>query len=251
MWRPDVPSSGAAPMLLRELLDADVVAVPDDVAARLAAVRDARPSIVWFGINERRVDAVLDTANGGQYRLVYFTDDGSSITSIELFRRPEMLDALAGGQVVVVNGPSGSGKSSVLEALAAQSDHAWVLFDEPVMGAVDQPYLIWRDRAPHLHRGFLEAMAALARTGNRVGLAAAGHPAALIDEVFAEVPTLRVGLDCDVETLLERERGRVGRWGGLVEASLGVHEGWDYDIRFNTSAVTPHAIAAVIDDHVR
>ena len=174
-------------------------------------------------------------AGGDQYRIVYFTDDGLTVESLSVLRRPPQFDGLDGGLAVVVNGPSGAGKSSLLRAIADASDLPRVLFDEPVMGVVDQPYLVWRDRAPQLHRGFLDAMAALARRGNVVALAAAGHPAGVVDEAFHDVRMLRVGLDCDTATLLERERGREGRWGGLVEASLPVHDGWHYDLRFDTA----------------
>ena len=231
-------------MLLRALLAGEVTA-PGGVDVELAAIRSAQPSVAWFGVNERRVDALVD-AGSDQYRIVYFTDDAAALQSVSVFRRPPLLDPIVGGQVVVVNGPSGAGKSCVLAALEHASVQPWVLFDEPVMGVVDQPHLIWRDRAPQLHRGFLDAMAALARSGNRVALSAAGHPASLIDEAFGGVPTLRVGLDCDVDTLLERERGREGRWGGLVVASLRVHDGWQYDARFDTATLTPEVIVAEI-----
>lgn len=248
MWRPDPPpGSESAPALLRALLESDTVHVPAQVADELTELRSRRPTIAWFGINERRVDAVIDT-DDDQFRLVYFTDDGASVDDIALYRRPPPLEELAGGQVVVVNGPSGSGKSSVMATLAERSRFPWVLFDEPVIGSVDQPYLIWRDQAPHLHRGFLRAIAALARSGNRVALSAAGHPPALVDEVFSNVPTLRVGLDCDLPTLLRREQGRDGRWGGLVAASLDVHHGWHYDVRLDSAALTP---ADIVDEILR
>ena len=68
----------------------------------------------------------------------------------------------------MVNGPSGAGNSSLLAALAVQSSLRRVLFDEPVVERIDQGYVIWRDQAPTLHRGFLDAIAALARAGNLV-----------------------------------------------------------------------------------
>ena len=131
----------------------------------------------------------------------------------------------------------------MLAAIAAASDVRWVMFDEPVMGAVDQGYLIWRDRAPDLHLGFLDAIAALARRGNLVGLSAAGHAASVIEAAFDGLVLIRVGLDCDLPTLRERERGREGRWGGLAMGSLTVHDGWRYDARFDTSRVSPADIA--------
>ena len=54
---------------------------------------------------------------------------------------------------------------------------------------------------------------------------------------------MRVGLDCDVETLVERERGREGRWGGLAAGSLCDHDGWCYDARFDTTRTSAKEIA--------
>ncbi|MFT3851468.1 MAG: hypothetical protein QM733_01795 [Ilumatobacteraceae bacterium] len=167
-----------------------------------------------------------------------------------MFRRPPDFTGVDGGRVVVVNGPSGSGKSSVLDAIAASSELPWVIFDEPVLGSVRQPYLIWRDRAPVLHLGFLDAIAAVARRGNLVGLSAAGHPAGRIDEVFVGIETVRVGLDCSTEALIDRERGRDGRWGGLAVSSLRDHDGWRYDLRFDTQQTTASNIAIAVLDRL-
>ena len=67
-----------------------------------------------------------------------------------------------------------------------------------------------------------------------------------IDAAFDGVAVVRVGLDCDVPTLQQRERRRDGRWGGLVEASLGVHDGWGYDARFDTTKSSAETIAAAV-----
>jgi len=71
-----------------------------------------------------------------------------------------------------------------------------------------------------------------------------------MDVVFAGVPTFRVGLDCDVDTLLQSEWRRAGRWGGLVTASLDVHEGWSYDTGLDMTALSPEAIATEICERV-
>ena len=97
--------------------------------------------------------------------------------------------------------------------------------------------------APALHLGFLDAIAALARRGNLVALSAAGHPAGVIEAAFEGVVVVRVGLDCALPTLLEREQGRDGRWSGLSAGSVAVHEGWNYDARFDTGRLSPDAIA--------
>jgi len=90
------------------------------------------------------------------------------------------------------------------------------------------------------------AIAAVARAGNYVVAAAAGHSRALFDTAFAGVPVLHVGLHCDLDTLLVRERGREGRWGGLAESSPDVHDGWEYDLQFDTTEVTADEIASTI-----
>jgi chloramphenicol 3-O-phosphotransferase len=235
------------PLLLSALLEGRPAQAADApvVARQLAVIRAGSPMLLWFGINERRVDAVV-SAGGEEYRIVYFSADGRTIDALSVFRRPPRFDGIAGGRVVVVNGPSGAGKSSLLGALAEQSSLPWVLFDEPVVGHVEQTYLIWRDQAPLLHRGFLDAIAAVARRGNLVALSAAGHPAAVIDDAFHDVRVLRVGLDCDTATLLARERGREGRWGGLVAASLADHDGWSYDVRFDSASRPAAEIATEV-----
>lgn len=246
------PPGSDLPGPLAALLAGDVDAVRPGVAAEtttvamLQEIAAGGAVVEWFGVNERRVDAVVST-QAHVFRLVYFTAaDGEGVDDVDVYRRPPRFHGVDGGRVVVVNGPSGAGKSSVLAAIAAGSDLPWVILDEPVIGAVCSPYLIWKEQAPDLHRGFLDALAALARRGNLVAFAAAGHTAAAVDEAFADLAVLRVGLDCDVDTLIERERGRAGRWGGLAAGSVAAHDGWRYDARFDTTATAASEIAREI-----
>ena len=59
------------------------------------------------------------------------------------------------------------------------------------------------------------------------------------------VPTLVVGLDCPLGTLVARQAKRLDRWGGLTESTQDVHDGWSYDLRFDTSRLE---VAAVADE---
>jgi chloramphenicol 3-O phosphotransferase len=87
----------------------------------------------------------------------------------------------------------------------------------------------------------------LARSGNLVAFSAGGHSAPAIDEALRGVDVVRVGLDCDLETLRVRELGREGRWGGLAdEGSMSDHGGWRYDLRFDTTRSTPAEIAVEV-----
>jgi chloramphenicol 3-O-phosphotransferase len=243
----EVAESDLPPVLLALLRDGSGHVLHQEAHAQreLAAIRAGSPVVRWFGVNEARVDALV-SAGGEEFRVVCFSADGCTVDSLSVFRRPAQFDGVDGGRTVVVNGPSGAGKSSVLAGLARQSRWPWVVFDEPVVGSVEQAYLIWRDQAPTLHAGFLDAIAAVARCGNLVALSAAGHPAAVVEDAFRGLPVLRVGLYCDTPTLLDRERGRAGRWGGLAAASLADHDGWTYDVRFDTAARSPIEIAAEV-----
>jgi hypothetical protein len=67
-----------------------------------------------------------------------------------------------------------------------------------------------RRLAARPHDGYLAAIASLARAGNYVTVAAAGHAQSELADHLAGIPTLWVGLSCDRSVLLPRER-RQGR----------------------------------------
>lgn len=207
------------------------------IAARLESLR-ARTDLelVSLAVNGERVD-VIARSSDLEWRVVFGTSDATRIDWLDVFQRPPAFHGVVGGRAVIVNGPSSSGKSSVLHEIRSRGGVPWVVFDEPMFGSVDVGYLIWRERAEVLHRGFLDGIAALARAGNCVAVAAGGHPQAMFDAAFATVPTLRVGLDCNAEELARRERGRSDVPGGLAESSLDVHRGWHYHLRFDTARI--------------
>ncbi len=248
-YDPHVPADDPHAELFRalvgtELLD-HLVTEPTavmSVAAQIAPLRD-RPGleVVSVAVNGERVDVVARD-DDLEWRVVFGTADGTRVDWLDVFRRPTPFAGVDGGRVVILNGPSSSGKSSLLAELRALDDVPWVVFDEPTFGAVDVEYLIWRDRADVLHRGFLDGIAALARAGNCVALSAAGHPAEWFDSAFAGLPTVRVGLDCDPAELARRERGRHDVPAGNAAASPRIHDGWVYDLRFDTASTEPGAM---------
>jgi len=190
--------------------------------------------IDWLAVNDERVDAVLN-AGETQWRVVFGSSTGETIDRIDVYERPSRFDGIAGGRAVIINGPSGAGKSTLMHALQQIADTPFVVFDEPEhVGTVQPGYLIWRDRAPALHRGYLDAIAALARAGNHVAVPAAGRPYVEFVMAFGGTTMLTIGLTCDQQVLLERER-RTGRWGGIATESATAHDGWTYDIEFDTT----------------
>ncbi len=214
--------------LLAPGVDANRVSRLLGPAARGYAVID------WIAINGERVDAVV-TAGESQWRIVFGSSSEMTIDWLDVFERPNHIESVTGGRAVLLNGPSGSGKSALMLAMQRIATAPLVVFDEPEhVGTVQPEYLIWRDRAPALHRGYLDAIAALARAGNQVALPAAGHRQAEFVEAFGDVPIRSVGLRCEFDVLVKRER-RSGRWGGIAAESLGVHDGWTYDVEFDTT----------------
>lgn len=187
-----------------------------------------------LAINGERLDAVL-TSGEAQWRVVFGSSSGATIDWLDVYKRPDRFDGFAGGRAIVLNGPSGAGKSTLMRALQQVVTFPLVVLDEPEhIGAVQPEYLIWRDRAPTLHTGYLHAIAALARAGNVVAVPAAGHSYVAFTEAFGGVPMLCIGLTCNLDVLIERER-RTGRWGGIAEGSMKVHDGWAYDLDFDTT----------------
>jgi chloramphenicol 3-O-phosphotransferase len=205
-----------------------------EVVVSLRPLASAAATIDWIAINGDRVDVVLSSGEA-QWRVTFGSSSGTTIDWLGVYSRPSQFDGFPGGRAIIVNGPSGAGKSTLMLAMQQIAAVPLVIFDEPEhIGAVKQEYLIWRDRAPTLHTGYLRAIASLARAGNIVAAPGAGHSYKEFMEAFGDVSMLRVGLTCNLNVLIERER-RSGRWGGIAEESLGVHEGWTYDLNFDTT----------------
>lgn len=225
---------GSRAGLFRRLVETD---------ERLRALREsAKFEVVSVAVNGERVDVVA-RAGEREWRVVFGTSDGTSAEWVSVYERPPVFGGVEKGRAIIVNGPSSSGKSAVLQAIRSASALPWVVFDEPMFGDVRVEYLIWRDAAEGLHRGFLDGIAALARAGNCVAVAAGGHPASMFDAAFAAVPTVRIGLDCDPKELERRERQRDDVPGGMALASPTIHDGWTYDLRFDTTKSAPEHIA--------
>ena len=123
MWRPEQSSSGAAPpQLVTALLSGDLGRVVKQpwllrgLEEQLAEVRRENPVVEWFGVNERRVDVLVSTSSD-QYRIVYFTEDGETIDTLSVFRRPPRVGGVVPGRVVC-----GERAVRVGEVLRAGSD---------------------------------------------------------------------------------------------------------------------------------
>jgi chloramphenicol 3-O-phosphotransferase len=204
------------------------------IRAQLQRMGEGAVEIESIAGNHVRTDAVV-VSEGVVARIVFARDGDGLLTWLHAHVKPPAFDGVEGGQIIVVNGPSGAGKSTLMVALQSHASFPLVVLDEPEhIGAVQPGYLIWRDTAPALQRGYLAAIRALACSGNHVVLSAAGRPHGEISDAFEGVPIIRVGMRCDFSVLVDREQ-RTGRWAGIAAQSLSVHDGWAYDLEFDTT----------------
>jgi chloramphenicol 3-O-phosphotransferase len=207
---------------------------------------DTEAEIHWFGVNGSRADAEINSGNGREWRVVYMTDKASKVTELWVFERPRPFKGVKGGTAIVVDGAVGAGKSTLMAGFAEGEDTPWVVFDELVLGRIHTNHLIWVEACGPLYKGFLAGIAALAAEGNQVIMPSSGLPQTMFLEALRAIPTLYVGLECPLRVVMERNRGREGRWAGLAERSYAEFgtNGWRYDLQLDSGALGPDAIVA-------
>lgn len=160
------------------------------------------------------------------------------------------------GRVILLNGTSSSGKSSIAKELLATLDGAWYHL------AVDQFHRIrsrhdWSEEEflPVFQRtvlGFHRAVAGMASAGNDV----------IVDHILGErwrladcltvldgLPVLFVGVRCSLNELERRERERGNRTIGRAALQFPlVHQHGVYDLEVDSERHTPAECAAQIRD---
>jgi chloramphenicol 3-O phosphotransferase len=170
------------------------------------------------------------------------------------------------GRVIVLNGTSSSGKTSLGRALQDRLDGTWLLLGIDTFitslpwrlsGTADGHTInddgsidfgpVWRAERAR----WREAVASLARGGSNL----------ILDEVFTDGITDQQrwrdaldGLDvtwvavrCDVEVAVAREQARGDRNVGMARQQAGVvHESVQYDIEVDTTASPPEDVAAQV-----
>jgi chloramphenicol 3-O phosphotransferase len=190
-------------------------------------------------------------------------------------------------EVIVLNGASSSGKSTLAVALQDILDETWLIFGiDTLISAIPIKLLAMHEEAtigarPRAHEvreggiafdadgditvgpefqrleaAWLEGLASIAATGTRL----------ILDEVFLDgalsQDRLRkslvgrtvawIGVTCDADLAMRRERDRGDRVVGQFERQAErAHEGVHYDLVVDTSVRPPDEIAQQIAEHVR
>ncbi len=167
----------------------------------------------------------------------------------------------AGGTIILLNGTSSAGKSTLARALQEQLDQPYLHVDGDYFWQLypavyfdrrpDEIYRVWRGRfLPACYR----SLASLAGTGLNV----------IIDEVLTKPMTLTwlqealkgysvlfVGLHCGLEELERRERQRSDRRIGLARFQFpNIHIHGRYDVEVDTEHNDPVSCALQIKDQL-
>ena len=171
---------------------------------------------------------------------------------------------MSNGTIIILNGTSSSGKTSIVHALQEVLEEPyldggidkfiWMLPDryldrplwDEVLGLATQAGPVGHTLVAGMH----QAIAALSRAGNNVIADHVLVEAAWLREcthLFSDLPAFFVGVRCPLEVLERREKERRNRTGGQAKAQFGVvHAHGIYDLEVDTSISSPEACARQI-----
>jgi chloramphenicol 3-O phosphotransferase len=173
------------------------------------------------------------------------------------------------GTIIILNGTSSSGKTSLLKVLQEK------LAEPYLNGGIDkfiwmlpERYLdrpLWDDvlglatkagtTGHTLFSGMHHAIAALSDTGNNVLADHVLVEPSWVNEctkLFANLPAYLIGLQCPLEVLEAREKARKNRTLGQARAQFGViHKYCSYDLEVDTSINSPEACAEKVIERLK
>ena len=161
---------------------------------------------------------------------------------------------MVSGRIIILNGGSSSGKTSLAIALQELMPVPFVHFDADIFRILlPQRFFHWAPFAfpsendSRFIRGFHRAAVGFASAGNNLII---DHMFSrrewLLDaiSVFDSARAYAVGVKCDVNVAMERERARQDRTPGLAEFSAEfVHREIAYDLEVDTTSIEPRQAA--------
>ena len=172
------------------------------------------------------------------------------------------------GKIIILNGTSSSGKTSIIRALQE-------ILEEPLLDAgIDR--FIWMLPKRYLYRplwdevlglateagsvgqrlisGMHQTIAALSKTGNHVAVDHVLVEPEWLQEctkLFHPLPAFLVGIHCPLEVLEQREAARKDRTLGQARAQIDlVHSHGIYDLEVDTSIYSAEDCARQIKQHL-
>jgi len=174
-------------------------------------------------------------------------------------------------QVIVLNGGSSSGKSTIARALQDVLPGVWLTFgtdvlaealpgrgDDPRSGLVLEPdgTVTVKPEFRAIEEIWYRGLAEMARRGARLILdevfLAGGAGQERFRALLGELDVLWAGVRCDPRVAAEREAGRADRVPGMaMSQAVAVHEGVVYDVEVDTTGSPALACARQIAGRIR
>lgn len=192
-------------------------------------------------------------------------------------------DTTQSGTVIVLNGPSAVGKSSIMRAFQAKHTEPWlgIGIDNFFVGVLPSKFYL-EDKPEHhrvmqgiatqdaqgklftLHiglqgqkviKGMHRAIAAYAKAGNNVIVDYIMYDQAWHKDLMtalADIPVITVGVTASLSVIEQREKARGTSPEGHARSMFDtVHQGWKYNCMINTDEMTPDQIADKIDEYLK
>ncbi|KWX24828.1 hypothetical protein AFM11_07410 [Mycolicibacterium wolinskyi] len=172
-----------------------------------------------------------------------------------------MVSAAEIGQVVLLNGVSSSGKSTLARQLLADFATPWFHMSVDMFGAMraqaqthDLDDASLTEVLRRTRAGFHRAVRAMALAGNNIVMDhVLSEPWRLTDllTVMADVDVVFIGVHCDAAVLMDREVARGDRPIGTAATQIQpTHHHGLYDVEVDTSAEDAQACSARIRQYL-
>ncbi len=187
------------------------------------------------------------------------------------------------GTVIILNGTSAVGKSSIMRAFQAKHTQPWlgIGIDNFFVGVLPAKFYL-EDKPEHhvvmqgvasedehgklftLHigsegqkiiKGMHRAIAAYAKAGNNVIVDYIMYDPAWYGDLMSAlsgIPVISVGITASLPIIQQREKARGTSPEGHARSMYDtVHQGWKYDLEINSDEMNPEQIADLIDQQMQ
>jgi chloramphenicol 3-O phosphotransferase len=170
-----------------------------------------------------------------------------------------MNDFSAAGKIIIINGPSSSGKTTLAFALQKQFDIPFLRFSFDLfldskalpMEQIRSGVFSWETMKPSVIKGIQQCAPALAMAGNNIIFDHIIETKSLLNHLLQSVSMLDVffvGLHCSLAELERREVQRGNRrTGGAREDFETVHQITSYDLELNSENPVEQNTKILID----
>lgn len=157
---------------------------------------------------------------------------------------------MAQQKIIILNGTSSAGKTSIAKALQDKADDVFLHFKMDVFWYMVPTKIEANSKnLPHMKLAILDSAKALLDRGHNVILDIVCTPENIdiLRQNFTDHDTYFIAVKADLETINKRERERGNRKIGLAQSQFDkIHTGIDYDFEIDTTHKNANECADII-----